>query len=69
MPQHSDLEATMAHAGIAFEKMKALRHAPTPHNYEIWFNYACASNQSLNQCINELIASQGTVSPTDLDDI
>jgi diguanylate cyclase len=69
MSQHSDLDAAMAHAGIAFEKMKALRHAPTPHNYEIWYNYACVSNQSLNQCINELIASRGTVSVTDLDDI
>jgi diguanylate cyclase len=69
MSQHSDLEATMAHAGTAFEKMKALRHAPTPHNYEIWYNYVCASNQSLNQCINELIASRGTVSPNDLDEI
>src|SRR5258707_9075108 len=69
MPQHDDLEASMAHAGIAFEKMKALRHAPTPHNYEIWFNYAGASNQLLNQCINELIASRGAVSQTELDEV
>jgi diguanylate cyclase len=69
MSQHSDLEASMAHAGTAFEKMKALHHAPTPHNYEIWYNYACVSNQSLNQRINELIASRGALSQSDLDEL
>jgi diguanylate cyclase len=49
--------------------MKALRHAATPHNYEIWYNYACAGNQSLNQNINELIASYGIVSQNDLDEL
>jgi diguanylate cyclase len=69
MSQHADLESSIAHAGIAFEKMKALRYPPTPHNYEVWYNYACASNQSLSECINELIASRGTVSANDLDEI
>jgi diguanylate cyclase len=64
-----DLEYTMALAGVAFEKMKALHHAAMPRNYEIWYNYATAGNQALNQCINDLIASHGTVSQSDLDEL
>jgi diguanylate cyclase len=67
MPHGGDHDHSMAYAGIAFEKMKALRHAATPHNYEVWYNYASAGNQSLNQCINDLIASRGTISQSDLD--
>jgi diguanylate cyclase len=69
MPHGGDHDHSMAYAGIAFEKMKALRHAATPHNYEIWYNYASAGNHSLNQCINDLIASRGTVSQNDLDEL
>src|SRR3984893_14725876 len=67
MPHGGDHDHRMAYAGIALQKMKALRHAATPRNYEIWYNYASAGNQSLNQCINDLIASRGTVSQSDLD--
>jgi diguanylate cyclase len=59
----------MAFASVAFEKMKDLQHAPTPHNYEVWYNYASAANQSLNQTVNDLMASTGTVSQSDLDEL
>src|ERR1700678_1834417 len=60
---------SMAFAGSAFEKMKALRHPATPHNYEIWYTYASAGNAALNQTINDIIASHGTVTQGDLDEL
>jgi diguanylate cyclase len=69
MSHGGDHEYSLAYAGIAFEKMKALRHVATPHNYEIWYNYASASNQSLNQSINDLLAGRGTLSQNDLDEL
>jgi diguanylate cyclase len=68
MSQGGDHEYSAACASIAFEKMKALQHAPTPHNYEIWYNYASASNRLLNQSINDFLASRGTLSQNDLDE-
>jgi diguanylate cyclase len=65
----SEYQHSMAFASVAFEKMKDLQHAPTPHNYEVWYNYASAANQSLNQAINDLIASTGAVSQGDLDEL
>src|ERR1700689_5205212 len=60
---------SMAFAGSAFEKMKALRHPATPHNYEIWYTYASAGNAALNQTINDMIARHGTVTQGDLDEL
>jgi len=62
-------ERTTAFATIAIEQIKALRHAATPRNYEIWYNYATGYNPSLNQHINEILASRGTLSSADLDQI
>jgi diguanylate cyclase len=64
-----DQDHSMAVAGIAFEKMKALRHPATPRNYEIWYNYASAANQALNAAINELFSTHGTVTEGDLDEL
>jgi diguanylate cyclase len=69
MSQSRDHEYSAACASIAFEKMKALQHAPTPHNYEIWYNYAGASNRLLNQSINDLLEIRGTLSQNDLDEL
>jgi diguanylate cyclase len=69
MPGGSEYQHCMAFASVAFEKMKDLHHAPTPHNYEIWYAYAGAANQSVNQAINDLIASTGTVTQSDLDEL
>ena len=35
-----DYERTMAFADIGLGQIKALRHAATPRNYEIWYAYA-----------------------------
>ena len=64
-----DLDRSMAYAGAAFEKMKALGHTATPRNYEIWYNYASAANQALNQAINDLVSTTGTVTESDLDEL
>jgi len=62
-------EHSMAVGAAAFEKMKALGHAATPHNYEVWYTYACATNPALNQTINELVATHGTATQTDIDEL
>jgi diguanylate cyclase len=69
MSDGSERQHSMAFAGVAFEKMKAWSHAPTPRNYEVWYNYASAANRALNQAVNDLIATQGGVSQTDLDEL
>ena len=74
MAGESEHEHSMAFAAAAFEKMKALGHAATPHNYEVWYNYACASNPALNQTINDLVATRGTatrgaVTQADIDEL
>jgi diguanylate cyclase len=65
----SEHQHSMAFASVAFEKMKDLHHAPTPHNYEIWYNYASAAKPSLNQAVNDLITASGTVSQSELDEL
>lgn len=64
-----DYERSFAAGNIAFEKMRLLRHAPTPQNYQIWYTYAGATNEALNHAINALIANRGTVSQDDLDEL
>jgi diguanylate cyclase len=65
--QAGEHERTMAFAEIAFGQLKALRQSATPRNYEIWYAYATAHNQSLNQSINELWASKGTLTDADME--
>jgi diguanylate cyclase len=62
-------ERTLAFAEIALGQIKALRHASTPRNYEIWYTYATGYNPSLNQTINELLSLNGTLSESDLEQI
>jgi len=64
----SERQHCMAFASAAFERMKDLQHAPTPHNYEVWYTYASAANQALNQAVNDLLAGPGLVSQSDLDE-
>jgi diguanylate cyclase len=65
----SEHEHSMVIAAAAFDQMKALGLAATPHNYEVWYNYANATNPSLNQTINDLVASRGSVTQTDIDEL
>ena len=60
---------SMVLAAAVFEKLKALHHAATPRNYEVWYTYASGSNQPLTQGIDALIAERPTPSQTDLDEI
>jgi diguanylate cyclase len=62
-------ERTLAFAEIALGQIKALRQASTPRNYEVWYTYATGYNPSLNQTINELLAQNGTLSDSDLEQI
>jgi diguanylate cyclase len=62
-------ERTMAFAEIAFGQIKALRHIATPRNYEVWYTYATGYKPSLNQTINETLASSGTLTEEDLEKV
>lgn len=62
-------ERTMAFCDIALGQIKALRHAATPRNYEIWYSYATGYHPSLNQKINETLSQSGTLTDADLDSI
>ena len=62
-------ERTLAFAEIALGQIKALRQASTPRNYEVWYTYATGYNPSLNRTINELLARNGTLSDSDLEQI
>jgi diguanylate cyclase len=59
----------MAFAKIALGQIKALRHAATPRNYEIWYAYATGYHPSLNQRITETLKSSGVISEDDLENI
>lgn len=70
MKAHTDEhERTMAFAEIALGQIKALRQPASPRNFEIWYNYATGYNPSLNQVVNDVIASKGTLSEVDIDEI
>ncbi|MFZ3240340.1 MAG: hypothetical protein WA196_07990, partial [Pseudolabrys sp.] len=52
-------------ADIALGQIKALRHAATPRNYEIWYAYA-SGYHPLNQQVNAILKAKGTIADTDL---
>jgi diguanylate cyclase len=62
-------ERTIAFAEIALGQIKALRHAATPRNYEIWYAYATGYKPSLNQKINKTLNTNGTLTDADLEQI
>jgi diguanylate cyclase len=62
-------ERTMAFADLALSQIKALHHAATPRNYEIWYAYATGYSPALNQKINETLNAKGALSDTELDEI
>jgi diguanylate cyclase len=70
MKAHTDEhERTMAFAEIALGQIKALRQPASPRNFEIWYNYATGYNPSLNQVVNDVLASKGTLTEVDIDEI
>jgi diguanylate cyclase len=64
-----DHERTMAFAEIAFGQIKALRQPASPRHFEIWYAYATGYNPSLNQMINEMLAREGTLTETNVNQI
>lgn len=62
-------ERTMAFAEIAMSQIKALRQPATPRVYELWYSYATGYSPSLNETVNEVLARNGTLSETDIDQI
>ncbi len=65
----TEYEPSLAIAGMAIERIKALHVSATPQNFEIWYNYASAVKPVLNQAINDLLSSRGTVTQDDLDEL
>jgi diguanylate cyclase len=62
-------ERTMAFAEIALGQIRALRQPATPRHFEVWYIYATGYNPSLNQMINEILARNGTLADSDIDQI
>jgi len=62
-------ERTMAFAEIALGQIRALGHAATPRNYEIWYTYATGYSPPLNQKINETLNGSGALTDANLDEI
>jgi diguanylate cyclase len=70
MPVPPDEHArTMAFAEIALGQIRALGQAATPRNFEVWYTYATGYNPSLNQLINDTLASSGNLAESDIDHI
>ncbi len=65
----AEFERTIGIAEAALERIKALRHAATPHSFEVWYTYASGINPSLNQIINDLIAQNGTVAEAQVEEL
>jgi diguanylate cyclase len=61
-----DYERTTGFAEIALGQMKALRHANSPRNYEIWYTYATGYRPALNAQINSMLKANGTITESDL---
>ena len=61
-----EYERTMAFADIAIGQLKALRHSANPRNYEIWYTSATGYNPALNQQINAILKTNGSISDSDL---
>lgn len=53
------MERAVTYAVTAFERMKALRVAPTPNNYEMWYAYVADSLPELRREIDHML-TRGT---------
>jgi diguanylate cyclase len=62
-------ERTLTFADVALSQIKVLRQSAVPRNYEIWYHYATGYNPSLNQTINEMLSSKGSMSESDIEAI
>jgi diguanylate cyclase len=65
----SEFERTLALAETALSRIKALRIAATPRNFELWYTYAAGNNASLNKTLNERLSDAGQLSEHELGQI
>jgi diguanylate cyclase len=65
----SEFERTLALAETALSRIKALRIAATPRNFELWYTYAAGSNAPLNKTLNERLSGQGRLTEHELGQI
>lgn len=65
----SEFERTLTLAEAAFGRIKALRIAATPRNFEIWYTYAAGSNAELNKTLNERLSSENRLTEHELGQI
>ncbi len=65
----SEFERTLALAEAAMSRIKALRIAATPRNFELWYTYAAGSNASLNKTLNERLSTESRLSEHELGQI
>jgi diguanylate cyclase len=64
-----DFERSIGLAESALERIKALRHPATPHNFEVWYTYAASINPALNHAINALLSATGTITEAQVEEI
>jgi diguanylate cyclase len=57
---------TLAYAETAMGQIRALRHAATPRNFEVWYAYATGHNAELNQAINDTLVRAGRLTESDM---
>lgn len=57
------MERAVTCAVTAFERMKALKVAPTPNNYEMWYAYVADSLPELRQEIDHMLARGTAFTP------
>jgi diguanylate cyclase len=65
----NEYERTLAFAKVAFSQLRALHHAATPRNYEIWYTYATGYDPQLNQAVNDILQQNGNLTESDLEQI
>jgi len=65
----SEYDRTLAVAETALSRIKALRLAANPRNFEIWYTYAVGGNDALNQTINETLRKDENISEHELGQI
>jgi len=65
----AEIERTIGLAEAALERIKALRHPATPHNFEVWYTYAAGINPALNQAVNELVSAYGKITEAQAEEL
>jgi diguanylate cyclase len=67
--QRDEHERTMAFAELALGQIRALQQSASPRNFELWYNYATGYDPSLNQAINDVLATKGRLADEDVERI